>query len=59
MVLVSVSQVLFFAASNVEKICHKVSVIYVTQSKLCPNQIVVSNIVDQAVTHVQFNMSFI
>ena len=49
----------FFAASKVVKTCHKVSVIYVTQPKLCPIQIVVSNIVDQAVTHVQLNMSFI
>ena len=53
-VLISVSQNLFFAASKVEKkTCHKVSVIHVTQSKLCPIQIVVSDIVDQTVTHLQ------
>ena len=51
---------LFIAASKVgKKTCHKVSVIHVTQQKLCPFQIVVSDIVDQAVTNVQLNMSFI
>ena len=44
MVLISVSQI-FFAVSKVEKTCHKVSVIHVTQPKLCPIQIVVSDIV--------------
>ena len=49
---------MFFAASNVEKTCHKVSVIHVTQPKLCPIQIVVSDFVEQAVTNVPLNMSF-
>ena len=47
-----------FAASKVEKTCHKVSVIHVTQPKLSPIQIVVSDIVDQTVTILQL-MSFI
>ena len=38
-----------FAASKVEKTCHKVSVIHVTQSNRCPIQKVVSDIVDQTV----------
>ena len=46
MVLISVSQI-FFAASKVEKTYHKVSVIHVTQPKLCPIQIAVSDIVDR------------
>ena len=48
-----------FAASKVGKTCHKVSVIHVTQLKLCPIQIVVSDIVDQTVTNLQLKMSFI
>ena len=50
---------MFFAASKVEKICHKVSVIHVTQPNLCSIQIVASDIVDQAVTNLQLNMYFI
>ena len=42
-----------------KKTCHKVSVIHVTQPKICPIQIVVTDIVDKAVTNVQLNMSFI
>ena len=42
-----------------KKTCHKVSVIHVTQPKICPIQIVVTDIVDQAVTNLQLNMSFI
>ena len=50
----------YFAASKVEKkTCHKVSVIHATQPNLCPIQIVVSGIVDQTVTNLQLNMSFI
>ena len=61
MVFISVSQIfgVFFAASKVEKTSHKVSVIHVTQPKLSPIQILVSDIVDQAATNVQLNMSFI
>ena len=55
MVFISVSQIFFFAALKVEKTCHKVSVIHVTQPKLSPLQIVVSVIVDKAVTNVQLN----
>ena len=48
-----------FAASKVEKTCHKVSVMHVTQPKRCPIQIVVSDIVDQTVANLQLNMYFI
>ena len=42
-----------------KKTCHKVSVNHVTRPKICPTQIVVTNIVDQAVTNLHLNMSFI
>ena len=59
-VSIFISQIFVSAASKVEKkTCHKVSVTHVTQPKLCPIQIVVSDIVDQAVTNLQLNMSFI
>ena len=57
--LVSVSQILFLQLQKSKKTCHKVSVIHVTQPKICPIQIVVSDIVDQVVTNLQLNMSFI
>ena len=39
--------------------CHKVSVIHVTQPKLVPIKIVVSDILDPAATNLQLNISFI
>ena len=48
-----------FAGLKVEKTYHKVSVIHVTQPKLCPIQIVVFDIVDQTVMNLQLSMSFI
>ena len=57
MVLISVSQIfVFLQIQKSEKTCHKVSVIYVTQPKICSIQIVVYGIVDQAVTNLQLNM---
>ena len=49
----------FFHLQKSKKTCHKVSVIHVTRPKKCPIQIVVTYIVDQAVTNLQSNMSFI
>ena len=49
----------FCSFESRKKTCHKVSVIHVTQPKLCLIQIVVPDIVDQAVTNVQLNMSFV
>ena len=59
MLLILVSQIFVLAASKVEKTCHMVSVIHVTLPKLCSIQIVVSDIVDQAVTNLQLNISLI
>ena len=49
----------FLHLQNPRKTCHKVSVIHVTQPKICPTHIVVTDIVDQDVTNLQLNMSFI
>ena len=57
MVFKSVSEIFFFQPQKSKKTCHKVSVIHVTQPKICPIQIVVPDIVDQAVTNIQVNMS--
>ena len=50
---------IFLQLQKQKKTCHNVSVIHVTQPKLCPIQIVVTDIVDQAVTNKQLNVSFI
>ena len=42
--------VVIYQLQRSKKTCHKVSVIHVTQPKICPIQIVVSDIADQVVT---------
>ena len=60
MVYLSGSQIfVFLQLQKSKKTCHKVSVIHLTQPKICANQIAVSDYVDQAVTNLQFNMSFL
>ena len=58
MVLISVSQI-FLQLQKSKKTCHKVSVIHVTQPKVCPIQIVITDIVDQTVINLQLIISFI
>ena len=60
MVLISVSRIfVFLQLQKSKKTCHKVSVIHVTQPKVCPIQRVVTDIADQAVINLQLNKSFI
>ena len=49
---------MFLQLQKSKKTCHKVFVIHVTQPKICTIQIVVSDIVDQAVTNLQLNMFY-
>ena len=49
----------FLQLQKSKKTCQEVSVIHMTQPKICPIQIVVSDYVDQAVTNLQLNMPFI
>ena len=59
MVLISLSRNFVFCSfKSRKKTCPKVSVIHVTQPKICPIRIVQSDIVHQAVTNLQLTMSF-
>ena len=49
----------FLHLQKSKKACHKVSVFHMTQPKIFPIQIVVADIVDQSITSLQLNMSFI